>query len=792
MIDRPDTPHADALLEGIWEDEVTPDDLASRALSAAQASSYAFRVASEGSTATAQLGEVDVADFLESETGKWAQSFIGIVRVGESLVHVAHALGDLARSLQQVNLEQSQIVYQVEADIEAARRQSALAGDDPAERIAELIETARARAAEVAAKMPTPTRANAQDKTPAGLVSGFMAFGRVPGSTAAQLNGRVARTGHARKGYRGAEYKCGQRERDVADASRSVQDPVTRDVPGDAPETVSADAPDTVSEAAPDAATAAREVFADSAGDTPGGAGFLSLGRTPNLNGRNGTGSVEQLGRESDGPDDAVIPVVPQPVVAPAVPQDVHCGDGASALAEPQDPAQDRDELPAEPAPSSGPVPVVPRTQFLPIPTTPAELAAAGVQETEVDEVAEIPSAPAADDEPEPAAPEPPAVSVPVPAPPPDTASDAEAAPAPPVAPAPPLTPASRKGPATVRFADLLKASANGQGSAAAAPAAAPAPAPAAEQKAPSSPVLATGPVILGRTKPLSPSGRLSPEGHQVHDVVASILGSLVNGPNGPETGFHWAAGLLVGESETVMAVSTSDAGWLPPDAVIPAGVRVLWNMPTGYQWASIDDPVRQLLEYAALGDFRTAAVATTHPGQAYRSAVGATEFVGVSRPGAVLPGGRSRFEATVSAARSQHIRSLDRVQADRQARALIRDLEKQVIAEDHVIGLEAARLDARRFLESNGAVPPAVLEQLHSDARALSDVLRLDRTPAAPEDLSRPAPQAQRLRDRMLERAIVVATLAAADHDIESAVYAWTFARFLAGRSSTSSVQGA
>ena len=33
MIDRPDTPHADVLLEGIWEDEVTPDDLASRALS---------------------------------------------------------------------------------------------------------------------------------------------------------------------------------------------------------------------------------------------------------------------------------------------------------------------------------------------------------------------------------------------------------------------------------------------------------------------------------------------------------------------------------------------------------------------------------------------------------------------------------------------------------------------------------------------------------------------------------------------------------------------------------------
>ncbi|RDH09744.1 hypothetical protein, partial [Tsukamurella pulmonis] len=57
------------------------------------------------------------------------------------------------------------------------------------------------------------------------------------------------------------------------------------------------------------------------------------------------------------------------------------------------------------------------------------------------------------------------------------------------------------------------------------------------------------------------------------------------------------------------------------------------------------------------------------------------------------------------------------------------------------------------------------------------------DRTPASPADLEAPAPAAVMLRDRLLERAILVATLASAYRDIESAVYAWTFARFLSSQ---------
>ncbi|CAM3399791.1 hypothetical protein [Tsukamurella hominis] len=1113
MIDRPDTPHADVLLEGIWEDEVTPDDLASRALSAAQASSYAFRVASEGTTATAQLAEVDVSEFLESETGKWAQSFIGIVRVGESLVHVSHALGELARSLQQVNLEQSEIVYQVEAEIEAAQLQSAQAGVDPADRIAELIAGARARAAEVAEKMVTPETASSTKKPAVGLVSGFMAFGRVPGASAeaAERNGRVARNGHARNGYAIRNSRADQNGHAVANG-RDVANGHEEAANGDDVVNGGAAAERVVSAEKP-AAAAAHDAFANSGDEATTDSGFLAFGRTPApavphadeasdadeiavddvvaeasgeadappaaaadapviSNGFLGLGSAPFVGVPSD---DAAVPVVPQPLAGGFLTLGRTPSAGAAAV----------------PGPSSGPIPVVAPTQFLPLPATPAEIVAGAsgdalgaefgaalplagavgglrpesedsradanddgflsfgrvpgtewggsgalptvpapeaaavtpgahrpaddelvarvedsaeaeptevveelsgeaddaidgvdadaaarldddagepattsdvedtddlaeldgaddlidVDETEVDETPapgdetpdddvdfadeldaeadellapeeqddhaiadadadadvvlddladevpddvpvadEVPAAddaeaatggPAADDladvvsedadvtgetaREEPAddtaeadddsaeADEDTAEAddeAPVegfavqddaahdePADDGETAAPDEAVQAVEVAeataepvrtrPAPAPKPVRKSGP--VKFSDLLKAAnakkvdpahlapaaivaavessavareaeptaAADETAAAASETAAPVergPSPeeqVEEQKAPvkPAPVLATGPAILGRTEPLVLRKKVSPVVQQVHDAVASILGSLRGGPHGPDSGLHWAAGLLVKDAETIMAVTTSDAGWLPPGVVIPAGVRVLWNVPRGYRWASIDDPVRQLIAYAEQDGYTLTAVATTHQSRAYAPVIGEENIVGVHRPGAVLPGGRSRFEATVSPARLQHIRSLDRDQAERQARALIRDLETQPIAPEHAIGIEAARIDARCFLDERDEVPPPVLEQLHADERALGDALVLDRTPASAADLTASAPEAARLRDRMLERAILVATLAAAHHDIESAVYAWTYARFLSSQ---------
>lgn len=1149
MIDRPDTPHADVLLEGIWEDEVTPDDLASRALSAAQASSYAFRVASEGTTATAQLAEVDVSEFLESETGKWAQSFIGIVRVGESLVHVSHALGELARSLQQVNLEQSEIVYQVEAEIEAAQLQSAQAGIDPADRIAELIASARARAAEVAEKMVTPETTSSAKKPAAGLVSGFMAFGRVPGVSveATERNGRVARNGHARNGYAIRNTRADQNGHEVANGHETVNglQAVNGHAGTNGHESVNGHASAEREVPAPkDVAAAAQDAFADSGDEATMDLGFMSFGRTPASavpradetataadeavddepvaeNALEGAGPVsEPLAEENadlDAPvitngflglgrapsmavpaDDAAVPVVPQPLL-----------NGFLALGR-----TPRAGEAAVQGPSSGPIPVAAPTQFLPLPTTPAEIVAGEAGEAEgaefgapmtlsgaidgplpdredttradgmddgflsfgrvpgsgwggsgvlptvptapeaapvtassrervgdepvadVEDSADVETSPnldapdvdddatdvaderdddaddlvigglddaaadevddaddvflevddetadadadadsdvdfaeeldaeadellapaeqdedaladaeAAFDEPADETPadeassdeNPPSVDVVEPdsesvaaaaadeplgedgatgvsadeepadedlagevsedsdeasdgsdeavaddadvtdeladTDEPDAADETagegaaedsgatvegempsaataeldsaeldavepadavqdEAAPAEPAAPpaeparslaAAAARPVRKSGP--VKFSDLLKAANAGKVepatmapvafvAAAENPVVTPGGEPAAdapaaladesatpaeltpsaptkeaeqaeETKAPAkpAPVLATGPAILGRTEPLVLRKKVSPVVQQVHDAVASILGSLRGGPHGPESGLHWAAGLLVKDAETIMAVTTSDAGWLPPGVLIPAGVRVLWNMPTGYRWASIDDPVRQLIEYAEQDGYTLTAVATTHPSRAYVPVVGEENVVGVLRPGAVLPGGRSRFEATVSPARLQHIRSLDPEQAERQARALIRDLETQPIAPEHAIGIEAARIDARCFLDERDEVPPAVLEQLHADERALGDALILDRTPASAEDLTAPAPDAARLRDRMLERAILVATLAAAYHDIESAVYAWTYARFLSSQ---------
>ncbi|MCS3781496.1 DUF5632 domain-containing protein [Tsukamurella ocularis] len=1101
---------------------MTPDDLASRALSAAQASSYAFRVASEGTTATAQLAEVDVSEFLESETGKWAQSFIGIVRVGESLVHVSHALGELARSLQQVNLEQSEIVYQVEAEIEAAQLQSAQAGIDPADRIAELIANARARAAEVAEKMVTPETTSSTKKPAAALVSGFMAFGRVPGASAeaTERNGRVARNGHARSGYAIRNTRAGQDSLAVANGHEVANghDAATGHEVANGHEAVNGlgavnghagtngheSAHGQVSAerevAAPNnAAAAALDAFADSGDEATMDPGFMSFGRTP-------TGAVPHAGATASVPDEAIAgePVVENPVedaallaapleegieesadidapviangflgLGPAPSASVSAGDAAVPVV-PQPLVNGFLALGRTPGagesavqgPSSGPIPVVAPTQFLPLPATPAEIVAseasealgagvgtpmtlsgaidgplpehedtradamdgdflsfgrvpggggdappettdaddplagelnnaddpgaddlddlddsaleegdaaadaevdfadeldaeaddllaseeqdedviadvepdiddrtdegpagdeadadeadtdeadtdeAGIDEADADEAGideagtddaddadeageadeadageadvdeadtdetgadeadtdeagideagtddaddadEAGEADEADageadvdeadtdetgadeadtDEAVGEGPEEGSVAtgdtvseqqqddggssraVPVAAAPEEAAPAEEAA-----APADPVgslaaaaaRPVRKSGP--VKFSDLLKAAnATKVEPARRAPAAFvaakdPVVPPEGESATPAeptrsalgeeqaeeltapakpAPVLATGPAILGRIEPLVLREKVSPVVQQVHDAVASILGSLRGGPHTPESGLHWAAGLLVKDAETIMAVTTSDAGWLPPGVVIPAGVRVLWNMPAGYRWASIDDPVRQLIEYAEQDGYTLTAVATTHPSRAYAEVVGEENVVGVLRPGAVLPGGRSRFEATVSPARLQHIRSLDREQAERQARALIRDLETQPIAPEHAIGIEAARIDARCFLDERDDVPPAVLEQLHADERALGDALVLDRTPASAEDLTAPAPDAARLRDRMLERAILVATLAAAYHDIESAVYAWTYARFLSSQ---------
>lgn len=227
--------------------------------------------------------------------------------------------------------------------------------------------------------------------------------------------------------------------------------------------------------------------------------------------------------------------------------------------------------------------------------------------------------------------------------------------------------------------------------------------------------------------------------------------------------------------------MTTTDAGWLPRGAVVPAGARVLWNVPTAPAWAVVDDPVRQLLEFAAAEGHTVRAVASTHPSRVHHVPDGPWKLVTERHPGPVLPHRMTRFEAVASPARVDRVRAMAPDEADRQCRALLRDLEQLTVEPAHAIGDAESRREARRYLSAGREVPPPVLAQLQYDHEALADALNLRRADPRALTAGAPPPDGAALRARLLERAVVEAVLSAAYHDVESAVYAWTFARNLA-----------
>lgn len=267
----------------------------------------------------------------------------------------------------------------------------------------------------------------------------------------------------------------------------------------------------------------------------------------------------------------------------------------------------------------------------------------------------------------------------------------------------------------------------------------------------------------------------------QVRSVVASILGSLRGGPHLPESGLNWAVAYLTRDSQPLLVATTTDAGWMPLGTIVPAGVRVLWNVPTAAAWATVDDPVRQLVEFAAAEGYTIRAAATTHPSRAHHIPNGPWKLVGERHPGQVLPHRVTRFESVASPARVAHIRALPADEADRQARALLRDLERVTVVPRYAIGVEEARTEARRHLAAGQEVPSAVVDQLLLDQDALADALNLARVPPRSLTAGGDPPDGTALRARLVERALVEVTISAARHDLESAVYGWTFARYLA-----------
>ncbi len=287
-------------------------------------------------------------------------------------------------------------------------------------------------------------------------------------------------------------------------------------------------------------------------------------------------------------------------------------------------------------------------------------------------------------------------------------------------------------------------------------------------------------PILPARPAAAETAPTESPEIQQVRGVIASILGSLRGGPHLPESGLNWAAAYLTRDTEPLLVVTTTDAGWLPLGTIVPAGVRVLWNVATAAAWATVDDPVRQLVEFAAAGGYTIRAVATTHPSRVHHIPNGPWKLVGERHPGQVLPHRLTRFEVVASPARVAQIRALGPEGADRQARALLRDLERVTVEPQYAIGVEEARAEARRHLAAGRQVAPAVLEQLLLDQDALVDALNLARTPPRSLTAGGDPPDGAALRSRLVERALVEVAIAAARHDLESAIYGWTFARYL------------
>ncbi|KXO94308.1 hypothetical protein [Tsukamurella pseudospumae] len=287
-------------------------------------------------------------------------------------------------------------------------------------------------------------------------------------------------------------------------------------------------------------------------------------------------------------------------------------------------------------------------------------------------------------------------------------------------------------------------------------------------------------PVPLGTADGvIAGAGPSTAEQEHVSGVLASILGSLRGSEHLPDSGLHWAVGLLSGASGATIVAATSDAGWLPPPSRIPEGVRVLWNVPE-VAWALLDDPVRQVVEYARANDYELGAVATTHPGRSLRDAVGAGGIVGLTAPGSALDGARPRFDVVASPERAAQIRAMDTERAARQIRALLRDLERIPDgARDVVTG--QAPVEARRYLGAERSVPESVIDQLSRDRSALDDAMRAERVPARTVGLGEREPTAIRLYELLLDRARVDATFTAIAGDIEGTVYHWTFAKRLA-----------
>lgn len=782
---RPTTEHAAQILGIFWEDSITPSDLMSRSLAAGRASADAFQAASEGSAAAIRLGLSGTGLFVERASGTWFQSFLPFVQAGETFSQIALTFANMSRALAETNVAQAEVVYQAETEIQAVRTQASALGQDPTPAINAILADAQARVSALSANCV----ANVGGTGGAGGYNFTSSTGAPPsgGATPSPITNSVGDPG------RGPEFTTSTKE-----TPTEPNTPISNTAGGDAKP------------------PSGRIV--DAGGQTPliGGGGSGGGGGTPG--GLSSTpGGANLSGISTQGVSSPSSPLSPSGLggapsqAAPSAGQISPASNVTGPSASPTDGAASTTggapSSPSAPASSNASgVAGSPGAQTADAPTAATStgtsqpttgfgatplLAAGGVSGGAV--------APAAGVAPTAASVGASAPAVPASA----MSAAATAAQAAASAPAAPTVSAPASAMPTLATA-TTPPMASGQQVAAAVgaqptiptpqasspsvsvPTSPPAPQTGQGSSAPETPdpilqlvPLGIVPVVAWQDLADTPR-RLTPEGKLVYNVLASILGSLHGGPHGPDSGLDWAVALLTpDEGYAQLAITTRDAGWLPPGVVIPRGARVAWNVPTAVPWATVDDPVRQLLEHARNTGHAVRAIATTHPSRAYADGAGTDGLIGVAKPGPVLPDGLSRLEAIASPGRFARIARMSPEEAARQTRALLRDLERITetpLHADH----SKTRADIRRFLEARKDVPAALTDQLQRDLDATSDALASHRIDPRGVEIGDPAPPSDLLCRVLIDQSILHAVAAAVNQDVESAVYAWTVARYL------------
>lgn len=313
-------------------------------------------------------------------------------------------------------------------------------------------------------------------------------------------------------------------------------------------------------------------------------------------------------------------------------------------------------------------------------------------------------------------------------------------------------------------------------------PAAAPPPhqAPAADRTAD---VIAAAVVAAG--PPAKKTSRtVSDDAEWAATVLAWVLDDVAGTPHDHESGLTWAAAVLGTGGSRQLVVTTSDAGWMPPAARLPRGVRLVVRHPDADSWAAVADPVRPLLEIARAEDLDVRAIATTHESRAHIGAVAPAAFIGVDHAARAPETERraSRVELLVSEERRDLIASLDDTARRDQMLACVDDavtsIPDRTLSTSAVAAIDVAATTVLDCLRAGEPAPARALAILASAWAELVDADRRSRRDTRAYPVVGTMPDRRDLAAIRLACDAAEATIAVAVSDEATVLAAWTAAR--------------